>query len=434
MKKIGFFSIVTAMVLASCGGGTRQPDGVFNYETPVDFSDLISAVEKERMEQMKKGEGGDSESGDEDEGGVWVEPEGWTEGMGYELFEDTSFVVRLPQYEGSEQPFLKNAEDFYNSCTMAHNLQSNLEMVARELATEEDVVKSVQGIGADFLRNAELKKRTQVFEDSLVVALQQDAEMSEEEREEQEEPYGGYGHYVELLGDLWGDIEELVAYKFYTSEEAFVDSLDSLGVRMEKMTEKQFVAYKNSSADMRVKVMLEQMNACETFDEQCSLFLNWANCKESMDEGEWLLKVAARLMKSGKYNPLLYHVWLDWRCLTQGMLGSSRDSEIPNQLYNEMRRVCYLACLKRIEAFPHDALAMNCAAVLAGRANLLRLGSYMFGNDGIMEQAEFMPKRFQDEEDENENEEAEEEELYDSGEHYIDSLDIWVDDDGNVLE
>lgn len=425
MKKIGFWSIVTAMVLASCGGGTRQPDEVFCYETPVDLSDLISAVEKERMEPMKNGK---SESGEEDEGGEWVEPEGWTEGMGYELFKDTSFVVRLPQYEGSEQPFLKYAEDFYNSCTMAHNVQSNLEMVARELATEEDVLKTVQAIGVDYLKNVELKKRSQMFVDSLVVALQQDAEVPEEEREE---PYGGYGHYMELIDSLWSDIEELVVYEFYTSEEAFVDSLDSLIIRMDGMVEKQYMAYKNSSKDLRVKVMLEQMNACKTFDEQCALFLRWADSKESMSEGKWLLKTATRLMKSGKYNPLLYHVWLDWRCLTQGMLGASRDSEIPNQLYNEMRRVCYLACLKRIEAFPRDALAMNCAAVLGGRANMLRIGSFMFGNDAVLEQYQFMPKRFQDDE---EDEKGEAEELPSTGEHYIDSLDIWVDDEGNVLE
>lgn len=432
MKKFGFFSIVTAMVLASCGGGTRQPDEVFSYEKPVDLSDLIAEVEQQRMKQTEKGKSGTNEGDDDDdEGGGWVAPEGWTEGMGYELFGDTSFVVRLPQYEGADQPFLKNAEDFYNSCTMAHNVQSNLEMVARELATEEDVVKTVQAIGADYLKNAELKKRAQVFVDSLVVALQQDAEVPEEEREE---PYGGYGHYMELIDGLWGDIEELVAYKFYTSEEAFVDSLDSLGFRMDEMVEKQFTVYKNSSKDLRVKVMLEQMNACETFDEQCALFLRWADSKESMSEGEWLLKAATRLMKSGKYNPLLYHVWLDWRCLTQGMLGASRDSEIPNQLYNEMREVCYLACLKRIEAFPHDALAMNCAAVLGGRSNMLRIGSYIFGNDAVLEQYQFMPKRFEDDEETEADDEEEKEELSSSGEHYIDSLDIWVDDDGNVLE
>ena len=99
-------------------------------------------------------------------------------------------------------------------------------------------------------------------------------------------------------------------------------------------------------------------------------------------------------MRSGKYNPMLFNIWLDWRCLTQGMLGASRDSEIPNQMYNQMRKRCYITCLKRIEEYPQDALAMNCAAVLAGRVNILRSGAFMFGNDGILEMHEFMPKRF----------------------------------------
>lgn len=375
-KKRAFWIIVVAITLFGCGGEkhqtnstVQQPDGVFNYEKPVDLSDVMAAYE-ERMA---------NEESD------WMEPEGWTEGMGYELFEDTSFAVSVPQYQDSKQPFLQGAEDFYNSCALMHNLRSNVEMVFRELSTEEDVVKSIREIGVDFLHNKDLRERAQVFKDSLIIVLQKPDEESGEE-----------DNFNNIIAHFTQDIEEH-AVQFYTDEEAFVDSLDSVGNLMQKMTEKQFQIYRSSSEDQRVKVMLEQLNQCDNFDQQCSLFLNWANSQESSDEDEWVVMVAERLMRSGKYNPMLFNIWLDWRCLTQGMLGASRDSEIPNQMYNQMRKICYLTCLKRIEAYPQDVLAMNSAVVLAGRVNILRIGRFMFGNDGIIEIHEFMPNRFPEE-------------------------------------
>ena len=44
------------------------------------------------------------------------------------LFEDTSFVLRVPEYANSKQPFLAHAEDFYNSCAISWNVYSNFEV------------------------------------------------------------------------------------------------------------------------------------------------------------------------------------------------------------------------------------------------------------------------------------------------------------------
>lgn len=382
MKRKGFWIIAAAIILVGCKGGTKQSGdveqksdcvtpqlhGVFSQEKLVNLSDVIAAYEKHAANE------------EED----WMDPEGWSEGMGYELFEDTSFVVNVPQYQNSKQPFLQSAEDFYNCCALAHNLRSNVEMVYRELAEEEDVVKSIRKIGVEFLHNKELRERAQVLEDSLIIVLQKP-----------EDEYGEEDYYMNPIVRFSQDVEKYIV-QFYTDQDAFADSLKSMGDLMLKMTKKQFQTYQSSDENQRVKMMLEQLNNCENFDQQCSLFLNWVNCQESIGEDEWIVMVAHRLMQSGKYNPMLFNIWLDWRCLIQGMLGASRDSEIPNQMYNQMRKRCYQTCLKRIEAYSNDGLAMNCAAVLAGRVNILRIGRFMYGNDGIIEEHEFMPNRFPD--------------------------------------
>jgi hypothetical protein len=44
------------------------------------------------------------------------------------LFEDTSFVIRLPEYKDSKIPFLAVAEEFYNNCMFVWNMWSNFEV------------------------------------------------------------------------------------------------------------------------------------------------------------------------------------------------------------------------------------------------------------------------------------------------------------------
>lgn len=364
------------VLLTSCSGVEQQTDAVFSHEKPVDLSDVLALYEK----SLKQDEDSD------------VSPESVEdcyEGMGYELFNDTSFVLKVPQYADSEHPFLKGAEDLYNSCALAFNLMSNIELVERDLVFAGKVEESFKKIGVNFLNDGELKERAQVYEDSLFIVMQKPNEECGED-----------DNYMTPLTRFMNDIESH-AYRFYAHEDTFVETLDSVSTVMKKMTEKQFTTYKTAREGIRVRIMLKQLCKCKNFDEQCSLWLNWADSQESLTEDEWVLMVAERLMQSGKYNPLLGEIWIDWRCLLQsGYFGASRDSEIPNQIYNKMRKTCYLTCLKRIEIWPNDMMAMNSAAVLAGRVNILRVGRFMFGNDAVVELYENMPNRYPiDEED-----------------------------------
>lgn len=373
-----------AVLLTSCSGVEQQTDAVFSHEKPVDLSDVLALYEKSLKQD------GDSDVSPES-------VEDCYEGMGYELFNDTSFVLKVPQYADSEHPFLKGAEDLYNSCALAFNLMSNIELVERDLVFAGKVEESFKKIGVNFLNDGELKERAQVYEDSLFIVMQKPNEECGED-----------DNYMTPLTRFMNDIESH-AYRFYAHEDTFVETLDSVSTVMKKMTEKQFTTYKTAREGIRVRIMLKQLCKCKNFDEQCSLWLNWADSQESLTEDEWVLMVAERLMQSGKYNPLLGEIWIDWRCLLQsGYFGASRDSEIPNQIYNKMRKTCYLTCLKRIEIWPNDMMAMNSAAVLAGRVNILRVGRFMFGNDAVVELYENMPNRYPiDEEDDLEEDDDE---------------------------
>ena len=304
------------------------------------------------------------------------------------LFEDTSFVLRVPEYAYSKQPFLAHAEDFYNSCAISWNIYSNFEVWYRgntsDLLRNNDEVKlATNNINVCIIYDAEVRKSAQNFKDSILLLMATSPNNWKENVDAMD------------LVFLFGDVIESKAYKFYDDEDEFVISLDSVTNAAESLAMDRFQHYLNASEDDQLKVILGELAACSSFDEQCSLWRNWANCKKSVIEDEWLVGVGMSLMKSGNYSPILHRIWVTWRALCQSFFfGMSRDSAIPNHFYNELRKMCYITCLKRIEKQPDDVYAMNCAAALGGRTNLNRFGQNYFGNEAMIEEAMMLPKRF----------------------------------------
>lgn len=320
------------------------------------------------------------------------------------LFEDTSFVLRVPEYANSKQPFLANAEDFYNSCALSWNVWSNHEVwyrghTADLLRYDEEVKNSIEAVSVNIIKDKEVRKAAQDYKDSLLKLMKSEPD-----------DWGEDVNPMELLISF-GDVVENKAYKFYDDEDTFVESLDSVMDIVEGMVMDKFQHYLDASEDDQVQFMLGELATCRNFDEQCSLWRNWANCDKSAIDDEWIAAVGSALMESGNYSPILHRIWITWRAISQGLyFGSSRDSSIPNQYYNEYRKMCYVSCLKRIERHPDDIFAMNCAAAIGGRTNMNRFGQNYFGNEAMIERAMMMPKRYHTGEDEDSDDDAEEEE------------------------
>ena len=369
------FLLLCTIILANCGEKENQE--LFDYSAPVDLSAILSAYDQY---QNSEAENRDSTTTQMIIGDL---PDD-----GYYLFGDTSFVLRLPEYEKSKQPFLVNAEDFYNSCALAWNIWSNYEIWFRGhtsniLADDDDVNQGIRDISVKIIMDSDVRNAAQVYKDSLIQLMSISREIWAEDNGS-----------MDILMAFSGVIESK-AYKFYDDEDTFVNSLDSVTEIAESMAVDKFQHYINASDDERLKVILGELSTCQNFDEQCSLWRNWANCEESTIENEWVIAVGKTLMDSGNYSPLLHRIWITWRALCQGTCyGTSRDSTIPNHYYNEYRKKCYVTCLKRIERHPHDVYAMNCAATIGGRTNINRFGQNSFGNEAMIEGAIMMPKRY----------------------------------------
>lgn len=373
--KYCLITLLLALSLLSCAN--KEHADLFDYSKPVDLSYILQAYE---WQQNYK---------EDDKDNILTEKiaPGLPEDDIY-LFEDTSFVLRVPEYAASTQPFLANAEDFYNSCCLSWNIYSNYEVWYRGhtsdlLRDDNDVIQSIKNMSIDIIHNKDVRNAARLFKDSLLLLMEK---MPDQWKED-----------VDAMNCVvsFGDVIERNAYKFYDDEETFVNSLDSVVDIAEGMAMDRFQHYLDASEEAQLKVILGELAACQNFDEQCSLWRNWANCNKSDIEDEWLVGVGIALMKSGKYSPILHRIWITWRSICQCIYyGASKDSAIPNQYYNEFRKMCYLSCLKRIAAHPHDRYAMNCAAAIGGRTNMNRFGMNCFGNECMIEEAMMMPKRY----------------------------------------
>ena len=240
-----------AMSLVSCGE-EKQTD-LFDYSDPVDLTVILQAYD---WYQHYEGEDKDSI--------LYTKMNFELPEDEFYLFEDTAFVLRVPEYANSKQPFLANAEDFYNSCALSWNVWSNYEVwyrghTADLLRYDDEVKNSIKAVSVNIIKDKEVRKAAQDFEDSILKLMKTEPDKWDEDFSP-----------MDLLISF-GDVVESKAYKFYDDEETFVESLDSVMDIAEGMVMDKFQHYLDASEDDQIQVMLGELATCRNFDEQCSL-------------------------------------------------------------------------------------------------------------------------------------------------------------------
>ena len=137
------------------------------------------------------------------------------------------------------------------------------------------------------------------------------------------------------------------------------------------------------------------------FDARCIYAIELAHAYEA-DIDSWAdddfcnpaVPIMESLMKEGKYSLYLYELWLKWRVLYQNSEGASKDSEIPNIIYNEYRRMCLCSILSHIKNNKDDIMAINEFIVMAYKDNILREGPYKYGNQFAIEEYNLFQEKF----------------------------------------
>ena len=301
-----------------------------------------------------------------------------------------------PRYEESDNEFLREAHDFFNTCAVAYDAWSWFEDYIRfsgddyieandvtnpDYMTDPWLIDRVRNTDISVISNSELRARAKNYIDSLMWVINVDDDYEFEEGETPEDILAQFVMAVNATLHPFADKDVLA--KTYEQEMS----------RLKDLAYGPLQRFDYKSDDL-VGQMLHLMSECKDFDTQCSLLLYWADHEDMMNAPEWLVAAASRLLESNHYSPLLYDIWVRWRVLYQYCYhGNSTWSDIPNNYYNLTRLQCYETCLKHIASNPDDIMAMNCASLLAGRSNIQRFG-WLFGNSTTVEIHELMPKAF----------------------------------------
>ncbi len=384
MKKSMRFTILAvaaaAMIMTGCG--KKSGEGAKNGQTlaPVDMRVVMDTHEAfpghdefdcygRQLEMLFPEEAKDTVDADID---IW-------------LFRGKEGYIDLPEYAESENPFLAQAADAYNAAALGWGLWSNYEVYAwKDFEMEEEALTASCNVNVSVFKDKRFRQGAEKYKQDVLEMYRKGSESWSDDYN----PGTALDAFMKDLADTF--------YKPWEEEDSTEFILHDTYKKLKALSNDTYARYqKLTDEKSRVREALRILQYSKDFTHQCSFWLRWADTHtENYGEDFWLLATGTQLLKSGTYYPELQKIWVIWRDLYQMQFGgASRASEIPNDYYNEVRALCYRTCLKWIEKHPDDIAAMNCASQLAGRANLLRLGSNPFGNEAMVEIMEECPGR-----------------------------------------
>ena len=283
------------------------------------------------------------------------------------------------QYDKTSTPLVKDLIDVYNGFNILNSIYNDTELWIR---FDMDVQDAIKQMDCSIIKDDSIKTYVCNYKNQILSVLSdtsiQDSVKLEKIGMEYSFVYGKLvnRYHVSHYGKLSED-----EYQEMYDKENFVQDYDSI------------FSLRGTSDATYLKRLADE---AKSFDAKCIYTLEYAHTITE-DWEHPAIKSLEYLMKSEKYSIYLHEIWRTWRCLLQENLGSSKDSEIPNDLYNRMRLVCAHTILEYIIQHPSDIMAINQFIVLSSINNIERYGVYPYGNQNMMEQLELFYERYRDE-------------------------------------
>jgi len=155
----------------------------------------------------------------------------------------------------------------------------------------------------------------------------------------------------------------------------------------------EYKKLKEEDPNQAVEKIFEIIKECDNFQEKTIYGIDLADFymtgvldTDTILGEEWASDHYQVMMDANKYGLYLFEAWLKWRAVTQHMeYGSSKYSLIPNELYNTWRDKMAFVILKQISMHPEDQMAINQFLLFATHENIIRFGTYKYGNQNVLE-------------------------------------------------
>ena len=346
-----FVSLIFSFILMSCGSQVKDFSNFQKYfegTLPVDCTDLLVMYDEFMAAPTQ-----DSALRVTDK--LNVGKYGNEDNFGYYSFTDTAFAVSLPQYEQVGHKFLAHSESIYNSYMYmltiwtVHNIWMRDNPFASSFEIKElkdDMCK----VSDSCIDDEELRLIARNYRDSLLLVMDTTYRTT------------GLNPYSKSILEESSRKARKIYASYVPDDKLLADSIADMRAAFLSITDDKIKAVMSLPKDQWVKSLFASFNQCESFDEQCSLLLNWYCQRTPFLGSEWMIAMADKLLYAGKYNPFLDEIWELWRYSLRAMYyGVSQVSLLPQAVINNLRRTCYVSCLKRLESHPSDRFAISCA-------------------------------------------------------------------------
>ena len=278
----------------------------------------------------------------------------------------------------------KRLVDAYNASVVMNSLITDLDLQMR-LGDIDSVIEAIKGISLSKVLDTEVLSKLKAYKSEMLFLLSVDPDSVDTE-----------------IHNPWKAKADLYVY---LSKKYHVHTFGALN------EDKYWAEYNNCSSvsewsqlrenrgkEDLVKELKRKYDNAKDFDARCIYAIELAHAYEGNydswqdDEHNPAIPIMEDLMKEKKYSLYLNELWQKWRVLYQESKGASKDSEIPNWIYNDYRNVCCCTILSYIENHPNDIYAINEFLVLACKENILRYGEFEGGNQYLVEKYYLFPE------------------------------------------
>lgn len=201
-------------------------------------------------------------------------------------------------------------------------------------------------------------------------------------------------NYTQYADSLYKGIKEKI-YKQYVYKELCSLNEDTFWVYIDRdryIQNPNWSEYLAMDRDSALMNLDQRIMGTVDPEEKNASILTWADIAYRYYGDTDVIRAYQLVMEQGQYSIYLLEAWAKWRALMQfEIYGRSRDSEIPNKLYNQWRKECLNIIYQHIKKNPDDQMAINQYYTLADYKNMIRNGSAIMGNNSWIEMMKFFP-------------------------------------------
>ena len=280
----------------------------------------------------------------------------------------------------------KRLVDAYNAAVVMNSIMTDFDLQMRGYFFD-DVVRAIKGIDDTKIMDTEVQLKIKSYKKEMLYLLSADPDKVDQN-----------------IHNPWKAKDDLYAFlskKYHVSTFGLLDEDKYWENYNNCPSVPEWNELKEKRGDGNlVNALKKKYESAKDFDARCIYAIELAHDYEG-DLGSWdddsrspVLTIMESLMKEKKYSLYLNELWQKWRVLYQTSKGASKDSEIPNHLYNDYRNICVCTILSYIEEHPQDINAINEFLVMACKENILREGEFEYGNQAAVEKYYLFPEKY----------------------------------------